>query len=99
MASVLSEHTLHPPNFIESLPTKNFLSLASLGVNNGGALAREQKAENPKVVDSGSGTLFIYDDAIVFSPPLYRQRYEMVKSKIKEVSNGTFMKVSCVKFA
>ncbi|XP_042871001.1 uncharacterized protein LOC122252554 isoform X2 [Penaeus japonicus] len=70
----------------------SFNSTAS-GVNSGGALAREQKAENPKIVDSGCGTLFIYDDAIVFSPPLYRQRYEMVKSKIKEVSNGTFTKV------
>ncbi|KAG7162213.1 Small RNA 2'-O-methyltransferase-like 1 [Homarus americanus] len=54
-----------------------------------------------KIVDGKSGTLCIYDDNIVFSPPLYLQRYQKVKEKIASVSKGTFTKVvdlGCAEF-
>ncbi|XP_071540770.1 uncharacterized protein Hen1 [Panulirus ornatus] len=52
-----------------------------------------QKQEKLKIVDGSLGTLRIYDDNIVFSPPLYRQRYQKVKDKIVSVNGGIFTKV------
>lgn len=53
----------------------------------------KQKQEKLKILDGSRGMLHIYDDNIVFTPPLYRQRYQIVKDKIVSLSDGTFTKV------
>ncbi|XP_045619982.2 uncharacterized protein [Procambarus clarkii] len=46
-----------------------------------------------EIVDGSNGTLCIYDDGIIFTPPLYQQRYKKVMDKIISVSKGVFTKV------
>ncbi|XP_069953732.1 uncharacterized protein Hen1 isoform X3 [Cherax quadricarinatus] len=46
-----------------------------------------------KIEDGSNGTLCIYDDSIIFSPPLYCQRYVKVMEMIISVSKGVFTKV------
>ncbi|XP_066943409.1 small RNA 2'-O-methyltransferase isoform X1 [Macrobrachium rosenbergii] len=49
--------------------------------------------EKLKFVDENIGVLEISESSIVFTPPLYRQRYQKVKEKIESYSQGTFSKV------
>ncbi|XP_045619289.2 uncharacterized protein [Procambarus clarkii] len=54
----------------------------------------KSKLESQEIVDESNGTLCISESGIIFSPPLYLQRYQRVIDKIISVSKGTFRKAA-----
>ncbi|KAK8732209.1 hypothetical protein OTU49_007243, partial [Cherax quadricarinatus] len=60
---------------------------------NGETTLCENRMLRQKIEDGSNGTLCIYDDSIIFSPPLYCQRYVKVMEMIISVSKGVFTKV------
>ncbi|XP_069953736.1 uncharacterized protein Hen1 isoform X6 [Cherax quadricarinatus] len=71
---------------------KNIIHGTSVS-ENGETTLCENRMLRQKIEDGSNGTLCIYDDSIIFSPPLYCQRYVKVMEMIISVSKGVFTKV------